>query len=223
MFFSASINWLLLIAGGICWFITYLLIIYRSFTDRSYGMPFTGLALNISWEFIYGFLVIPVEAGLQTWINRVWFMLDLLILIAYMSYGKNDWKQKDKQWIFWPAFFFTIIASFMLLYYFEKDFPGQAITYTAFLMNLLFSSLYIQMLVKRNSLRGQSAGIAFFKMIGTAFASLYLLNGFTLFLQFTGLLCFILDGVYLMLILQQYKKENRSLFSRAVKVMPVVF
>jgi hypothetical protein len=167
MFFPGYINWLLLITGGICWLITYLLIIYRSFKDKSYGMPFTGLALNISWEFLYGFAVVPVTAGLQTWVNRCWFILDVFIVIAYLRYGRNEWNEKADKRLFIPHFIFSVTAAFLLLYFFEQDFEKQAITYSAFLMNLLFSGLYIQMFFARKSLKGQSFGIAVFKMIGT--------------------------------------------------------
>ncbi|MBS4063702.1 MAG: hypothetical protein KGZ74_04040 [Chitinophagaceae bacterium] len=220
MNFPGYISWLILLIGGICWLITYLLIIYRSFKDKSYGMPFTGLALNISWEYIYGFIVIPAQIGLQTWVNRMWFVLDVFILIAYMRYGKTDWPKKESHWLFWPHLMFTLTAGFVLLLYFEKDFESDAITYSAFLMNMLFSGLYINMFFFRNSLKGQSVGIAFFKLIGTACASLYLLNGFTFFLQLTGLICFVLDSTYLLLIVQQYKKENRNIFTRRLKTLP---
>lgn len=217
MFFPGYINWLLLITGGICWLITYLLIIYRSFKDKSYGMPFTGLALNISWEFLYGFAVVPVTAGLQTWVNRSWFILDVVIVIAYLRYGRKEWNEKAAKRLFIPHFIFSVTAAFLLLYFFEQDFEKQAITYSAFLMNLIFSGLYIQMFFSRSSLEGQSFGIAVFKMIGTGMNSLYLLNGFTFFLQLTGLLCFVLDGIYLLLLVQQYKQENRNLFTRKLK------
>jgi hypothetical protein len=219
MFFPGYINWLLLITGGICWLITYLLIIYRSFKDKSYGMPFTGLALNISWEFLYGFAVVPVTAGLQTWVNRCWFILDVFIVIAYLRYGRNEWNEKADKRLFIPHFIFSVTAAFLLLYFFEQDFEKQAITYSAFLMNLLFSGLYIQMFFARKSLKGQSFGIAVFKMIGTGMNTLYLLNGFTIFLQLTGLLCLVLDAVYLLLLVQQYQQENRNLFTRKRKTV----
>jgi hypothetical protein len=222
MNFPGYISWFILLSGGICWLVTYLLIIYRSFKDKSYGMPFAGLALNLSWEWIYGFIIIPVTAGLQTWVNRSWFLLDVLIVIAYLRYGKKEWNEKADKRLFIPHFIFSVTAAFLLVYFFEQDFEKQAITYSAFLINLLFSGLYIQMFFRRNSLKGQSFGIAIFKMLGTAMNSLYLLNGFTYFLQLTGLFCFLLDGIYLLLIIQQYKKENRNILTRKFKTVPAI-
>ena len=217
MLFTKWFNVVLLLSGGICWLSAYLLIIHRSFKDKSYGMPFTGLALNITWEFLYGFIFVPVTLSLQTWVNRCWFLFDILILIAYFRFGKEEWKNKSLRSFFIPHFLFSLIAAYLLLYFFELDFKVQAITYSAFIMNLLLSGLFIQLFYERNSLKGQSFGIALFKLLGTAFASLFLLNGFTFFLQLTGLLCFVLDFIYLLLVFQQYKKENRNIFTRELK------
>ncbi len=53
MQFSNEINLALTIISGLCWTLVYLLIIYRSIKDKTYGMPFWALAFNISWEFIF--------------------------------------------------------------------------------------------------------------------------------------------------------------------------
>ena len=46
----------LTLTSGISWTIVYLTIIYRGFKDKTCGMPFFALALNIAWEFIFSFL-----------------------------------------------------------------------------------------------------------------------------------------------------------------------
>ena len=38
----------IMIASGVCWIITYLLIIKQSFAQRTYGMPMAALCANIS-------------------------------------------------------------------------------------------------------------------------------------------------------------------------------
>jgi hypothetical protein len=35
---------------AICWIITYILIIRRSYIDQTYGMPYPVLYFNIAWE-----------------------------------------------------------------------------------------------------------------------------------------------------------------------------
>ncbi|MCP3940709.1 MAG: hypothetical protein GY710_04410 [Desulfobacteraceae bacterium] len=43
--------------GAIFWILTYLMIIKRGFQDKSFGIPLWALSMNISWEFIYSFVV----------------------------------------------------------------------------------------------------------------------------------------------------------------------
>ncbi len=216
MHISQNLKLILLLSMGICWTIVYVLIIYRSFKDKTYGMPFTALALNISWEFIYAFVIIPTTKGIQTFVNRVWFLLDAVILITYILYGKKDWKNKELNWLFIPHLLFVLIVSSLLIYYMSFDFEVLSITYSAFLMNVVISALFITMLLNRKSIKGQSTGIAFFKLIGTLCATLILFDGFSVFLQLLGFTSFILDLVYLGMLLTAYKKEKISILTRKI-------
>lgn len=78
----------LAIFSGIFWTIAYLLLVQRSTQDRSVGMPLVALCMNISWEFIFLF-VFPSEKP-QFYINYVWCFLDLVIVIAYLKFGKSE-------------------------------------------------------------------------------------------------------------------------------------
>ena len=92
----------------------------------------------------------------------------------------------------------------------------MSITYTAFLMNIVISALFILMLKKRKSIAGQSTGIAFFKLAGSLCATIYLFNDFGWFLQVTGVVAFVLDVIYLLQLAAAYKKEGRSLLTRKI-------
>ncbi len=50
---------LLMLGSGIFWTITYILIIQRGLRDHTYGMPLVALCANISWEFIFSFILPP--------------------------------------------------------------------------------------------------------------------------------------------------------------------
>ena len=43
----------LTLVSGLCWTLVYILIIVRSYQDKTYGMPYWALAFNFSWEFIF--------------------------------------------------------------------------------------------------------------------------------------------------------------------------
>ena len=180
-------------------------------------MPAIALAFNMFWEFLYSFVFLNEGQQIQIWINRVWFLFDVVIFISFIMYGAKSW-QKGNRRFFVPYVLFILIAAFSLLYLMQLDFGEKAITYSAFLSNLLMSALFIDLLLKQENLKGQSFGIAFFKMTGTLAATIVLFQRYGNFLQFLGVLCFVLDIIYLVMIIDQYKKENLQLFTRRLKV-----
>lgn len=204
----------LLALNGIGWMVAYFLIIFRSYKDKTYGMPFVALAFNISWEFLYSFVFIAPKLNLQTAINRFWFAADVIILVFYFVYGKKDWKYSQSRSLFYPYSLFVLVAAAGLLYFFEMDFLKSAVTYSAFIMNVIISASFLQMILHRKSLSGQSFGIALFKLIGTLCATIFLFDGFTNFLILLGLICFILDAVYLFLVLRMYKQQQLHFITR---------
>jgi hypothetical protein len=64
------------------------------------------------------------------------------------------------------------VTAFPLVLFISWEVRDLEGSYTAFGSNLLMSVLFIEMLYRRKSLRGQSLGIAVSKMLGTALASL---------------------------------------------------
>lgn len=52
-------------------------------------MPLFALALNITWEFIFSF-VVRSRLSLQVAINVTWFFFDLVILYTYLRYGRKE-------------------------------------------------------------------------------------------------------------------------------------
>ncbi|MGE5845040.1 MAG: hypothetical protein ACM32K_09090, partial [Syntrophaceae bacterium] len=78
----------LLIASGVCWIIAYALIIRRGLLDRTFGMPIVAVCVNISWEFIFSF-IIPHEPP-QLYINIGWFLFDLFILGQLLLFWRSE-------------------------------------------------------------------------------------------------------------------------------------
>lgn len=202
---------------GLSWTIVYLLVIYRSFKDKQCGMPSVAMAFNLSWEFLYSFMFYDAQSNLQLWINRVWFVFDVLIFVAFLMYGAKQWN-KLYQKFFFPYAVAIVLAAFSLLYFLQLDFGDSAITYSAFIMNVLMSWMFITMFLKQQDLKGQAFGIAFFKMLGTAAATIILFLRYSQFLQMMGVLCFILDMIYIILMADRYKKLNLHLITRRSKV-----
>jgi hypothetical protein len=158
----------LMVVSGACWVLTYVLIIQRGFLDRTYGMPLVALCANVSWEFIFSF--VHPHGSVQRPINIAWFCLDLIIVFQLMKYGPREFADLPKS-VFYVMVALTMATSFCTILFITHEFDDWDGAYSAFGQNLLMSVLFIAMLYRRKSLRGQSISIALSKMFGTALAS----------------------------------------------------
>jgi hypothetical protein len=161
---------IILLAGGIFWILTYIFIISKGFKDKTYGMPLIALCANISWEFIFSFIFPHTPP--QLFINYLWFGLDIIIVIQFLKYGKNELSDLSSSKLY-VLFTFLIVSEFGIIIFSSITIGEFKGVYSAFGQNLLMSILFIMMFFKRNSLKGQSFYIAIFKMFGTGLSSLH--------------------------------------------------
>ena len=204
---------IILLAGGIFWILTYIFIISKGFKDKTYGMPLIALCANISWEFIFSFIFPHTPP--QLFINYLWFGLDIIIVIQFLKYGKNEFSNLSSSKLY-TLFTFLIVSEFGITLISSITIGEFKGVYSAFGQNLLMSILFIMMLFKRNSLRGQSIYIAIFKMLGTGLTSLhyYLYEPITqssFILPSLFVSIFVFDIVYIYLIIKLYNSNNISL------------
>jgi hypothetical protein len=204
---------IILLAGGICWILTYIFIISKGFKDKTYGMPLIALCANISWEFIFSFIFPHTPP--QLFINYLWFGLDIIIVIQFLKYGKNEFSDLSSSKLY-TLFTFLIVSEFGIILVSSITMGEFKGVYSAFGQNLLMSILFIMMLFKRNSLRGQSIYIAIFKMFGTGLTSLHYYlyepisqSSFILPTLFVSI--FVFDIVYIYLIIKMHNSNNVSL------------
>jgi hypothetical protein len=198
----------LMLGAGVFWTVTYLLIIRRSFLDRTYGMPLVALCANISWEFLFSF-VYP-QSTIQQIINLIWFVLDVVILTQLLRYGLSEFANLPKR-AFYMVVCLALATSFCVMLLFTMEFHDQG-TYSAFGSNLLMSVLFIEMQYHRNSLRGQSISIAVCKLLGTALASLafyfyFPLGHQPLAMPFLYISILIYDVIYVGLVYRHQRRE----------------
>lgn len=206
----------LMIIGGIFWSLTYILIIRRGFKDKTYGIPLAALCANISWEAIFSF--IHPHSPPQLYINYIWFLLDVIIVLQFLKFGKTEFlKFSNRQ--FYSAFLMALTTAYFLVLFITYEFNDFKGAYSAFGQNLMMSILFITMLLNRDDLRGQSIYIALFKMLGTGISSLafYLYQpiaqGSFLF-AFVFVSIFIYDLIYLGIIYQKYREYNIPIWTR---------
>jgi len=154
---------------GLCWTVTYVLIIRRGFADRTYGMPIVALCANVSWEFIFS--VVRPSAGVQRAGNIVWLALDLVIVYTALRFGPREFRYLPKP-VFYAGFAGTLVLAYLGVDLLCREFEHGAGNYAGFADNLMMSGLFLAMLAARGGLRGQSVSIAALKFVGTIFASL---------------------------------------------------
>jgi hypothetical protein len=159
----------IMIGSGVCWTLTYLLIIRRGVMDLTYGVPSAALFANLAWETIYSF-VLP-HTGPQLIVDRVWFAFDVLILLQYLRFGPTV-KRVHRTWTFYLEFLLGFTVTCLLIVFLSNALKDQYGAYAAFGQNLMMSILFIVMLRERKSPDGQSMYIAVLKMLGTLLASI---------------------------------------------------
>ncbi|MEN9353687.1 MAG: hypothetical protein RL318_1012 [Fibrobacterota bacterium] len=202
------------IGSGLFWTLVYLLVLYRGWKDRTYGMPLAALGANLGWEFIFSF-VFP-HASPQLEVNRVWFLFDMAILVQTFLYGRSSqhdpWVKSIFPWMVvgWVAMGTLLVAAVTLEF---QDMHGM---YAAFGQNLMMSILFVTFLIHRGSSAGQSLWIALFKLIGTVLPSILFHFKYpdTILLNTLFVLIFLFDCLYLGLLWRRLVQEGGKVWGR---------
>lgn len=146
------------------WTLVYALMVKRGIQDKTFGMPIIALAIDLSWEFYNTFLVgIPIPQRIPA---ASWFALNLGVLYTCYRYGRNDFDWPLlKRW-FRTLLSVTLVVAFFLVYNFIEAFGDHYGALSASFAMIVYSTLLPVMLMRRNSLAGQSLYIALLILIG---------------------------------------------------------
>jgi hypothetical protein len=166
-------------------------------------MPMVALCANISWEFIFSF-VFPHKSP-QLYIDYCWLFFDVGILIQFLLYGKKDFPTNISEKLFYPSFLLSLILAFLGVLLITIEFEDYHGVYSAFGQNLMMSVLFVFLLIKRDSAKGQSVSIAIFKMLGTILPSIlfYMYYPDHLLLIYLYFSILIFDLIYLILLIRK--------------------
>jgi hypothetical protein len=151
------------------WISTYLLIIRRGTKDRLPAMPLAAFALNICWEGIFSFVYMPDDPR----VTIAWgacFVLDVAILIQVYRFGRDDFAAPRVRRHWTAILAVALVSAFLVLMGFTAQFGDKLGWFTGFLQNVLMSVLFVAMILRRGSVRGQSLYIALGKFLGTLVA-----------------------------------------------------
>jgi len=232
--------WLLATAlgSGVFWLIAYILIIYRGFKDKSYGMPVVAFIGNIAWEFIFG---LGIERGCAaSWSscpaaiiqarNFLWLLFDFVILYTILKFGRRYFEGILYKYfnaiviggiVVTGALIYAIVQEFWI-----KNIWGVVINgstpeflpltlqggsyYTGFALNVMMSILFVFMLYRRDSIDGQSIYIAISKWLGTVAAYGFMLaDGIqTPVVNILYAVVFVFDVVYIKMVNDKCRAEG---------------
>lgn len=163
---------IVIVTGVVCvlfWLIAYFAIIARGFRDKTFGMPVAALAANLSWEAIYGFFLNPFSDHIHL-LSIPCFVIDLVIAWQFLRYGFEDFAAPFLRKHFRLIFLGAVAVAFPIVYLAFLEFDDPLGEYTGFGINFMMSFLFVAMLLRRNSVAGQSMYVAVGKWLGTLFA-----------------------------------------------------
>lgn len=157
--------------SSLFWTLAYALIIRRGGKDRTFGMPLVALAANLSWEVIFLVETIRLDgADARLALILPWTLLDGAILVQCLRFGADDFADPWVRRWFRPLLLAIIAFTALVLRALIREFHDAIGWYTAFGQNLLMSTLFVAMLLRRRDVRGQSVYIGLAKLLGTWFA-----------------------------------------------------
>ena len=134
----------LTLVSGVAWTVVYVVAIGIGFQQKTYAIPAAALALNIAWESIYATRGLSADLSVQTFVDLVWAVVDLLVIYTFLRYGRRELPGfvSRAMFIMWSILLF--VTAYILQWLFIAEFGWPAATrYAAFLQNLLMSGLFL--------------------------------------------------------------------------------
>lgn len=199
---------------GILWTTSYILILRRARLDKAHGMPLAPLCVNMAYEFIFGILH-PDKPPLNI-VNIIWFVIDLMIGVQYLRYGRAEFPRNFPRALFVPMAIGCLGLAFggvLTLTYDLNDWQGN---YTGWGDQMLISLCFVVMLGRRGSVRGQSIYIALSRCLGTLtlIPAQYVLTPNARFLAYVYGAYLMIDVLYMVLLARQARMEGINPWKR---------
>jgi hypothetical protein len=145
---------------GILWIATYLLVLRRGYLDNSYGIPAVAILMNIAWEIYDPFFA---NHSIMKGYGIVWLILDIFILRQMIAFHN---KKRPRESFKLPTVYVLWIMTYFILLFIDAHYQIRLLT-DAFFQNAIMSLLFIQMIISRKDISGQSLYIAVGKMMAT--------------------------------------------------------
>lgn len=208
---NTPVGFFLVIISGLCWSAVYVNCVCTGFKQKTCCMPLFALGLNIAWEGIYAVveLFLRDSVSVQAYANAAWFLLDILIVVTWLKFGRENIRSTyAKKW-FVPWTVIVLISCVLVQLLFVAVFGDvEAEKYAAYLQNLAMSISFLYLLGRRGNSKGQTMTIAVCKWIGTIAPTIIGGIEHNLFIVGIGGLCFVFDGLYVLFLYHVKQREK---------------
>lgn len=137
---------------------------------------------------------------IQSYINVVWAVLDILIIVIWFKYGRKQFSDDNKRYFIHYSLL-ALCTSFIMqfAFYFCSDIHGYAAIFSSYASNAAMSILFLTDLLKRRNTKGQSLTLAISKCVGTVAYFLYgnVVNGVHIYILLMGIVCYVFDVLHI--------------------------
>ncbi|MGE3308382.1 MAG: hypothetical protein AB7O66_00310 [Limisphaerales bacterium] len=161
--------WASVIGCGVFWIAAYVLIIRHGIRERSFGMPLTAMCWNISWEVLFAF-VYPPDYLLIRVGNTLWIALDIVILWIAWKHAPADFPEGWPRRVVRPGIVLGLVVATVLQIPMAHEYHDMKGYLTGWMAALMMAILFPALLLRRNSLKGQSLWIAIAMLGGNIWA-----------------------------------------------------
>ena len=148
--------------SGVLWSVSYILMTLKGYRDKSYAMPIYCLCLNITWEFVFGFIYGP---GLVNQIVFAQYMVvDVFLFHSILKFGPKEWGHsplvaRNLGWIIAVGCAVSLYLHLTLAATYVPSMGRQVVFFTAWPMQNAISLGSIAQLISRGHARGHSMAI----------------------------------------------------------------
>ncbi len=202
--------------GAVAWLATYVMIIRRMFKDKFVEFPVIVVTGNVVWEILGGFVIyppLPFGGNILMWGWRLGAILDIIMLYGIFKYGAKQWRSpqlvKYHHWI--VVFTFLAIGAMTYTYY-QAGYDLPMMFNSGMILNVVMSVLCINLFIAKPDYRF-SPYIAWSKFLASSvFFMIYLILATpdAYFAGVMGVICFILDIIYINMVTKRWRATSSS-------------
>jgi hypothetical protein len=153
------------LAGGASWVLLYVAAVYYGVRNKSFAIPAFAIPFNFAWELLTSF-VVPNPVATWLWVNRVWLVIDCILLAQTLRYGASEQTTAAARRYF--PWFLAALGCFALSsqYGYIRTFDDSLGYEVAFVIDVLMSFLFIHRYFERPDHSTLAYAIAWLKLFG---------------------------------------------------------